>query len=162
MAKRIKEQVLYDSMREISYDEYVEYCKENDIEQQGQDSEEYYDFVSEQRNLEFEYLYYNSESNSDYWIITGSVGLWCGRRGIMPTMVYGLWESISKCLGRCDDLKVVKRGNVIEVVAYHHDGRNHFEIRALTELGQERYERHDGEISINNRENIKKLPEYLF
>lgn len=162
MANRIEEQVLYDSTREIYYDKYVEDCVLNDIEPQGQESKDYYDFVSEQRNLYFEDFRYNLKSNSDYWIITGSVGLWCGRRKIIPTMVYGLWESILKCLGECNDTKVVKRGNVIEVNSYHHDGQDCFEIRALTELGKERYERHDGEISINNRENIKKLPEYLF
>lgn len=162
MANRIKEQILYDSMREISYDEYVEDCELNDIEPQGQESEDYYDFVSERQNLDFEIFFYNLNSKNDYWIITGSVGLWCGRREIMPIMVYGLRESILKCFEKCDDVKVVKRGNVIKVDVSHHDGTDYFEIRALTELGKERYERHDGEISINNRENIKKLPEYLF
>jgi hypothetical protein len=161
MAKRKQELVLLDTRCEIPYECYLDFCELNECEPQGDDSEDYWSYVSTQRQWDLEDFIESIKGDSDYWIITGSVGLWSGRRDIYQTMVYGFEDAIKKCLGREDYIKVIKKGSVVEVNTYHHDGSNCFELRALTAIGLDRFERR-GEISIKNRENIKKLPEYLF
>ena len=96
-----------------------------------------------------------------HWLITGSLGLWYGVRDIDMTYEKTLADAIKRCIGSCDDAIIKKRGSVIYVPGLHHDGRNHFEVRALSDIGINRLER-NGEISIKNRRNFVTLPKYLF
>ena len=95
-------------------------------------------------------------------VIVGSLGLWYGRRDITPTKCENFADAIYKCMGGCAEIQeVVKKGNRIDVTTAHHDGRNYYSIFFLTEIGADRLDR-NGTISVNNRENIMKLPEYLW
>lgn len=154
-----------DTTRTVSYEEYVECCSLNGIEPHSENSYDFHDYVYHTHELEcddfWENLRYSKINHQYYWMVTGTLGLWFGTRDIHQTMFNSLEEAISKCLRECDDAIIKKRGSVIYINALHHDGRNNFEIRALTDLGAERFERL-GSISLRNRENIITLPKYLY
>lgn len=162
----MKRYTLVDTTYIYSYEDYVDYCEFNEVQPQGEDSNDYLDFVSDSQQTDWDIfllnLKYANINTEYYWIISGSLGLWYGTRDIELVRCDTLEDAIRKCAGYCDDVIVEKEGNVVYVTGLHHDGRNHFEIRALSELGNDRFNRHDGVISINNRENTSKLPEYLF
>lgn len=161
----MKKYLLCDTTREVEYSEYLDFCECNELEPMGEESADFYDFCAEEREREWDDFIANieySSANDYYWIITGSLGLWDGRHDIYPTIEPSLEKAVNACFGRSImDISIEKRGSVLYVCAYHHDGRNYFELRALTDLGVERFER-NGEISLNNRQNIRKLPEFLF
>lgn len=162
----MKKYTLVDTTYIRSYEDYVDNCEANKVQPQGEDSNDYWDFVSDCQQIEWDDFLLNlghSKINTEYyWIISGSLGLWFGTRDIELVKCNTLEEAIRKCIGSCDDVIIEKEGNAVHVTGLHHDGRNHFEIRALSDLGNDRFNRHDGVISINNKENIAKLPEYLF
>lgn len=161
----MKRIILLDTTFMPSYDEYVDYCEVNEVIPQPEDSEAYWDYVNEARYWEVEDFEVNlrhcKENDAHYWVISGVVGLWYGSRDIVQTMENSLLDAICKCWGGCDDVIVEKLGSVIYVTAMHHDGRNKFEIRALSGKGAERLNRL-GEVSLTNRENIVTLPKYLY
>lgn len=163
--KENETQLLYDSTREVDYTEYLEYCEENDIEPQGEDSDGYYEYVSDIRAWEWEIFLSNihySEVNDYAWIIVGTLGLWDGKHTIIPTVEESLEDAILSCIGQYDCHAIIEQcGNTISVEIIHHDGRNSFELHALSEDGAERFRKH-GEVSLKRKENVVKLPEFLF
>lgn len=64
----------------------------------------------------------------DYYVVTGSLGLWYGRRGGICHTFNNLYDALCKCsedaydiIGKCD-------GKKIEFENHHHDGTNCFTI----------------------------------
>lgn len=165
MKKKIIEQVLCDTTRDVSYDEYLDYCELNEEEPQGEESNDFYEFRAKAQNWEWDdfmeqlpYMYYTDWP----WLITGSIGRWNGRYDVYPTMEKSLEDAIRSCIGRDTmDVKIKREGHTIIVIGHHHDGTNYFELHALTDKGAERFERH-GEVSLSNRENVQKLPKELW
>ena len=150
--------VIYDSREDLPYEDYVESCEMNDIDPADEDSQDYWDWVSEKRND-----YYDDMMGNLSWtkidspvMITGSLGLWDGKHEIFPIVVksdgYGrkfytsdyigyevpsLKAAVEKCCGGRDTLDVAVKfeEDRIVVYAYHHDGCNVFSIRLLSEKG---------------------------
>ena len=83
----------------------------------------------------------DSEITGNY-IITGSLGLWFGRRQIIPVGVFSTpYEAIMGCCGSSDDLRIYTEAyNKLVVEAIHHDGVNKFEIRQLNTAGLKQYD----------------------
>lgn len=83
----------------------------------------------------------DSDKTGNY-IIVGSLGLWIGRRTILPVGVFNTpYEAIMECCGSCDDLKIYTEPyNKLLVKTIHHDGVNKFEIRQLNKAGLKQYE----------------------
>lgn len=162
MKKKI---TLCDTRQFIPYESYLEYCEMNKREPQDDCSDDYYAFCSETQMMEWDDLMTNivySRYNDYGWIITGTLGLWNGTHKVNATVEPSLEDAISTCVGgSIMDVKVEKIGSVIYVTAYHHDGENHFELRALSDIGVERFERNH-EVSLLNKENVVTLPDYLF
>ena len=158
-------QLLYDSTRKVDYTEYLEYCEANDIEPQDEDSDGYYEYVSDIHAMEWEDFLTNihySEINDYAWLITGFLGLWDRKHDVYPTIEESLKDAILSCISDCDCHAIIeKRGNTISVEIIHHDGRNSFELHALSDDGAERFRKH-GEVSLKRKENVVKLPEFLF
>lgn len=158
--------VLCDTTIVPSYEDYKDWCEMNEVEPQGEDSNDYWEFVGQMQTMEWEDFLMNinhCELSDSKWVVSGTLGLWYGNRDIVPNIHDTLEDAVCACYGSSiADIKVEKRGDVIVVTALHHDGRNYFELRALTDLGVERFERRDGQISLSNRENIQRLPEFLF
>ena len=68
----------------------------------------------------------------DYYVVTGSLGLWTGRHyGICETFD-SLYEAATKCATDAYDIIVKCDGKKIDFTTLHHDGRNIFEIRRIT------------------------------
>ena len=69
------------------YEEYKENCEENNCEPQADNSDDYWDYVSERRSLEYDDFISNMENSAQAeqpCLLTGSCGLWNGTREIMP------------------------------------------------------------------------------
>ena len=64
-------------------------------------------------------------------VITGNLGLWNGRKTIVPTLVDNLYDAVMKCLTDCELYKLTIKDNVLYVEGSHHDGNNSFEIRLV-------------------------------
>ena len=122
------------------YEEYKENCEENNCEPQAEDSDDYWDYVSERRSLEYEDFISNMEYSEQAelpCLLTGSCERWNGTREIMPYKFSDAISAVKKAYCYCDDLIVKQEDGVIKVEALHHDGRNKFEIRPLTEHGKQ-------------------------
>ena len=122
-----------------SYDEYKENCEANELEPQGEDSGDYWDFVSESRSIEYDTFVLNMQSSAQAkqpCLLTGSCGLWDGTREIMPYKFSDAISAVEKAYCYCDDIIVKQEDGVIKVEALHHDGSNYFEIHPLTEYGE--------------------------
>ena len=131
------------------YEEYKENCEANELEPQGEDSGDYWDFVSESRSIEWDTFILNMHDSAQAQqpcLLTGSCGLWDGTHEIMPYKFKNVISAIVKAYKSCDDLIVNQEDGVIKVESFHHDGRNRFEIRPLTEHGKQALENDcDGE-----------------
>lgn len=152
-----KSYVLFDSNAERSYDDYIEFCEMNDIEPQGEEMEclqsmDYDDFITNIKHCVY---------NRQKWAVEGTLGLWNGRKDIVPKVFDNLLEAISACIGSCDYVKIIKNYSKIEVEASHHDGTNRFTLRCLSDLGEIRWN-NNGQVSLKNKENLMTLPQWLF
>lgn len=162
---KTKSMILLDTTFIPDYEDYVMYCEMNEKTPQKENTEDYWEFVYNMREVDtidfFNELKETNINNQYYWVISGTLGLWNGRKEIALAKCETLIDAIHKCSNSCDDVIIEKCGNKICVTGLHHDGRNYFEIRALSDLGNDRFNRL-GKISLNNRENLIKLPKYLF
>lgn len=145
--------------------DYKEWCEDNNEKYDENDTYAFYEWESQMEQWDFEDMLDNckySKLKDNAVVIVGSLGLWYGRRDITPTKCENFADAIYKCMGGCAEIQeVVKKGNRIDVTTAHHDGRNYYSIFFLTEIGADRLDR-NGTISVKNRENIMKLPEYLW
>ena len=162
MKKRI---TLCDTRAFIPYESYLEYCELNKRTPQSDQSDDYYEFCHEMQMQDWDDFITNvvyCRFNPYDWIITGTLGLWNGNYEVDATVEPSLEDALTACVdGSIMDVKVEKMGSVLYVSAYHHDGCNNFEIRALTDIGSERFNR-NGEVSLLNKENVATLPDHLF
>ena len=126
----------------LEYSDYVEYCELNEITPEPEGSDDYYEWEAEenQRFVEdfFENLRYVKFDTPV--IITGSLGLWNGRKEIYPLVVEStekpsLYNAVQKCINGMDDFKVELSEGEIVVHGYHHDGTNIFTISKLSKKG---------------------------
>jgi hypothetical protein len=126
----------------LEYSDYVEYCELNEITPEPEGSNDYYEWEAEenQRFVEdfFENLRYVKFDTPV--IITGSLGLWNGRKEIYPLVVEStdkpsLYNAVQKCINGMDDFKVELSEGEIVVHGYHHDGTNIFTISKLSKKG---------------------------
>ena len=159
---------LCDTTYILDYEEYKEYCEANDCEPQAEDSQDYWDYVSDRRSLEYDDFISNMENSAQAdqpCLLTGSCGLWNGTYEIMPYKFNDALSAVKKAYGSCDDLIVKQEDGVIKVEALHHDGRNCFEIHPLTEHGKQMLEDvYDGEeiYSELTDDMVGKYDGYLF
>lgn len=71
------------------------------------------------------------EGYKDYCVVTGSLGLWNGRRGGICTTFDNLYDALAKCSTDALEIVVSVEDGAIHFDTYHHDGVNHFEIYVL-------------------------------
>jgi len=138
---------IFDSARDIDFEEVREHCEINDMEVPEEGSNGYWDIVSHIREWELEDFwdnlkFFDKKLKHQSVMVTGRMGLWNGRPEIVPTLVNGIDEAIRKmCDSSIMDLKVEYDGGVINVYASHHDGTNCFEIHKLSKAGRMEIER---------------------
>lgn len=155
MAKR----VLYSNENLRSYDDYKKYCREccdmAECEIPAEDSDDFIHWQNNESTADWEDFeaevkcYDHKDKKSDGYVVTGSLGLWDGRRDIQPTLFNTLIGAIEKCISGCDYIEVSydDEEDVIVVSASHHDGTNHF---VITEI--------NGYFSSKSFQDFKKIP----
>jgi hypothetical protein len=136
----------------LEYSDYVEFCEANEITPEPEGSNDYYEWLAEENNRYVEDFFENLRYVNFYTpvIITGSLGLWNGRKEIYPVVVESsgydynersgkfeykqpsLYNAVKKCINGMDDFKVELSEGQIVVHGYHHDGTNIFTISKLT------------------------------
>ena len=118
----------------FTYEDYVEYCEEMGYEPAEEDSEEYYEWVQEEVDCNYESDIDNIKCCKQYnvpVVINGVLGLWDGEHTIVPVEMNSVYDAIEKCIGRYGEyVKAEYEDGVIYVAVSHHDGTNHFEITA--------------------------------
>mgnify|MGYP007101870016 CR=1 FL=1 len=136
----------FDSMAwlDVKYEDYLEMCKELEIEPKEEDTPEYFSDLIEYMNDDFGDFESNmkySKFNDCKCMITGSLGLWWGKPTIVPILCDNLIDAIKKCWGTCDDCEVKLENGHLVVLAKHHDGTNYYEIHLLSANGLREVER---------------------
>jgi hypothetical protein len=103
-------------------------------------------------------LEYDDKNNSEC-IVIGSVGRWNGRFNIEVSYFDYLEDAIKKCVENCDYCTITENDGVINILAIHHDGRNEFEIRKLTDIGKDAYYEEEGfdQNDLNHKEYFDKF-----
>lgn len=141
--------LLLDTTREIEREEILDFCECNGIDAPTEGSDEEYKLINELRDID--YIQFNEDIECHFThdgsiVITGTLGLWNGRKEIVPTIKPNLDAAIKACFGSCDEFKVEynEEEKSISVRSYHHDGCNSFTLRAITsecadELEEEGY-----------------------
>jgi hypothetical protein len=125
-----------------SYEQFKEYCIEceymTEKEIPAENSQEFTCWSNNEQQAEWEDFIaalkeYADKQKGDGFMITGSLGLWDGRRNIYPTFVKTLRAAVEKCVDRGDYIKIEfdKKLHVIEVAVTHHDGTNLFTIQEI-------------------------------
>lgn len=164
MAK--KKQVLYSTQKEeqLIREYYLDFCNDNEIEPQSENSDEYENYVANELTADYECFMEDIKMcNFSHCacIIEGKVGAWNGKHSILPVFCETLVEAIQKCMDNMDDVTITKNSSRIEVESHHRDGTNYFTIYILSPLGEDRYRR-NGSVSMRNNANILTLPDSLF
>jgi hypothetical protein len=139
MATTIKDATLYNNYGynvEDYRDAYIDHCDDLGI---NVEDEIPVDFIEDMLDEDwfdlFENLYINNIYN-DECVVIGTLGLWSGRKQIIPTREDTLAVAIKHCCHNCD-LNIIKIiDGHIEITSTHHDGNNHFEIYLLNRKGQ--------------------------
>ena len=149
----------------FEYEDYLDYCEDNDITPGEEDSDEFYEWCREEADCNFEADMENIKYCKAYNIpvlVTGSLGLWWGRPEIKARMFPSVYEAIMEMRdsGSIMDIEAAFDDGKIEVNAYHHDGCNTFTIQALSAKGQNRVD-YDGYIDDPKPTDTKRLP-YLY
>lgn len=121
-----------------SYEDYKEWCEDNGIEPEDENSDGFWEWCREETDLNWESDLENIKSCKEYdvpCIITGTLGLWWGRPTIKPERMESVYDAILRCIGEADIVTVQWNDGVVTVDAYHHDGCNCFTIKALSKKG---------------------------
>ena len=104
----------------------------------GVQTETLYGYATTQMQYEVDDFWYglqkaNEESSYiDYYVVTGSLGLWNGRHSGICETFDNLFAALSKCSADAYDIVVKYENNALHFEAHHHDGTNIFEIRNLS------------------------------
>jgi len=128
---------------DYSYENYLEWCKENEMEPSEEDSEDYWSWVYEEAELDYDTFFDNlhfSKAEHGFYMITFDLGLWNGhRRGYIEQVFTSLTEAIKFALQSSNDYldyKVQFKDGEVIVYGYHHDGTNIMTISQLSKHGQ--------------------------
>ena len=139
MATTIKNVTLYndyDYNVEDYRDTYLNHCDANGIDVEDDVPME---FIQNILDEEWFSLLYERLENNPYntdCVILGTLGLWHGRKQIVPTREKTLMDAIKNCCRDCDYNRIDIVDGHIEVTSAHHDGTNVYEIHILNKRGQ--------------------------
>lgn len=141
MKKTPKERILFNNYDD---DDWFEEIKKKMTEENGKEPndnevfEEMYmlqDFDWECFQDEFKYF-----MKGKIFILQGNIGRWNGRhRG---GFTFDSFRELSKAWKDCDYIKVYDENGHLYIECSHHDGSNFYEIRELTERGEEYLSNH--------------------
>jgi hypothetical protein len=132
----MEEFVLYDTYTNDSDEVVKDFCEANEIEIPNENSNDYWDIFNEEKRFEWEdceYCIKKIDKKIGKVCVIGNLGLWSGKREIVPTFKDSLLSAIYSCLKDCDYCKIeyIKEKKCFKVKGSHHDGTNVFEIYCL-------------------------------
>lgn len=139
MATTIKNVTLYndyDYNVEDYRDAYLDHCDANGIDVEDEVPME---FIQNMLDDDWFDLFDNlldSNIYNDECVVIGSLGLWHGRKQIVPTREKTLMDAIKNCCRGCDYNRIDIVDGHIEVTSVHHDGTNVLEIHVLNKRGR--------------------------
>ena len=125
-----------------SYKNYVENCKENEIEPGEENSNDYWDWVYRMAEFDRDDFFANldcSKNNLGSFMITFTLGLWNGTKvGYEEKIYHRLDDAIHAALNSSRDYldyKISWEDGDVLVYGYHHDGTNVMRIKKLSAHG---------------------------
>lgn len=127
-----------EKFKKDSLDDYLEDANE-DIDTYNQnDFEEYCQRVNSDYYFDdFGEKYSNLSSSplaNQKVVVTGVLGLWCGKKKIKNQPFDSLAKAVARCLEDDNEIYEDQYGN-LHIEAHHHDGVNHFIIKKATIKG---------------------------
>ena len=146
----MKEKILWKSWELMSLEERNQYLTSSDLldcylSNTGEDIDNYDKEKFEEYCQEVNDEYFNDNfGKGGNWAfsplrnqkveVQGILGLWDGKRKIIPKQFDNLREAILACLEDYNIIAEDSYGNLI-ISAYHHDGQNLFKIKKVTDKG---------------------------
>ena len=147
-----------------TYKDYCECCEDNGRTPAREDSDAYYNWLSDQIVEDWDCLLANIKysKNNGRCIITGTLGLWWGHPEIEAVVCDSLVEAIKKC-NENDYIEVFENeeDGSVEVHSIHHDGTNIFNIYPINKRAA-RLSNNEVQSSKNILYYAGKYPKYLY
>ena len=134
----MKKLCLFDNYCEgfYSYDYYLEHCEINDIQPKERDSADYWEFINDMLEEDWECLLDNikyGNSNLGLMLCYGVLDRWDGKKTICPCIKEDLVDTIKFCSQGYDAVQIYLDNGVIEIHGLHHDGTDIIYIRPINE-----------------------------
>ena len=96
------------------------------------------DWIDDTLRLRYEDFFYQLPNIT--CILYGTVGTWLGPRE--GGGIDNLKNLIEKATQDYNKIIYDEKNGIIEIIAVHHDGRNHWAVKALTKKGEEYWQNH--------------------
>lgn len=170
----IKREITLIDTLNVNYNDYHEdfkdFCEINGYELRGKGDDmeglymggkvRFYDWVAESINDDLNDFWGNLRRVKrgkyiDYYVVTGSLGLWYGRRDGICETFDNLYDALNKCACDAYDIIVKCDGKKVEFENHHHDGTNYFTIFRITWKDSDKIEWWDNEKDGNVFDYIK-------
>lgn len=88
-------------------------------------------------------------------VLRGTAGLWNGpREGGKVDKLYNL---LTQAQEDYNTYELDEKTGTIHITAIHHDGTNHWEVKALSKKGLDYYERNENHYNLSDRDIVEKL-----
>lgn len=86
-----------------------------------------------------------------YFILQGTIGTWCGVKG--GGFIFSSINELCTAWNDCDYLEFYDENGHLYIRCSHHDGDNYYEIKMLTQKGEEYHSNHyyDDNRTLHNR-----------
>lgn len=144
--EKLTEWVALDTQMDIPYSEYVEFCRDNDIEPEAENSTHYWNYVNDTLQMWYDDFKDNMKYSKLFpMVAVGYAGLWNGtaRGGKVLKDVDDLLGLFSSC----DNIKIWQDKDGFHINGYHHDGTNSADIRIINKRGKAWLEKNEDEVS---------------
>ena len=90
-------------------------------------------------------------------VVKGSLGLWDGRRNVGAVVPV---EKLNICWEGCDYMEIYDENGHLYISSSHHDGTNTFEVKVLTEKGEQFFERNGQKFNSLFKSTYSHIPHF--
>ena len=138
---------LFDSEREVSFEEIKDHCEANEIPVPEEDSDKWWDIVNDIREWDCDDFRSDACYHFDLGLclVKGYAGLWNGNAEGGKVMRINSANDLF--FMDVDRVRVTLEDDGLVVYGYHHDGTNRYVVYQLTERGEKFIENHEDELS---------------